>query len=62
MDTDTFLSMISMDKPELRDNDNVRRIIHSGDWEERLQKEIDKPTISLSEEDTLELTKKYFNK
>ena len=62
MDTKTFLNMIEMDKPVLRENDNVKRIIHSGDWEERLQKEIDNPTISHNKEDFDELSSKYYQK
>ena len=59
MDVNTFLNMISMDKPSLRENDNVVRIIHSGVWEERLEKEINEPKINLDLEEAKVLTKKY---
>lgn len=59
MDIDTFLKMISMDKPSLRDNNNVKRIIHSGHWEDKLQNEINNPTIDIDSQDTKKLTKIY---
>ncbi len=62
MDTSTFLNMMSMDKPTLRENDNVKRIFHSGFWEERLKQEITTPSIELNEEDVKALTKKYNSK
>ena len=62
MDVNTFLNMITMDKPNLRDNDNVKRIFHSGVWEERLQKEIDMPSIILDEENVNVLINKYHTK
>ena len=59
MDTNTFLNMIRMDKPILRENDNVKRIFHSGDWEERMRQEIETPSIRLDKENAKELTNKY---
>lgn len=61
MDINTFINMITMDKPALRENDNVKRIFHSGHWEERLKKEIDNPSINLNVDDVKVLTKKYKN-
>lgn len=62
MNIKTFLNMVSMDKPSLRENDNVKRIIHTGEWEKRLLKEINSPSISLNEDDAKELTMKYLPK
>ena len=62
MDTKTFLNMIAMDKPVLRENDNVKRIIHSGDWEKRLQKELNIPSINLNKEEAKVLVNKYISK
>ena len=62
MDTSTFLNMNMMDKPSLRENDNVKRIFHSGYWEDRLQKEIDNPTINTNKEDVKLLINKYSSK
>ena len=59
MDVNTFLSMSIMDKPSLREDDNVLRIIHSGFWEERLMQEIENPSINLSVDDVRTLVKKY---
>jgi hypothetical protein len=59
MDTNTFLNMMKMDKPALRENDNVKRIVHSRNWEERLKKEIESPTIQLDQEEAKVLTNKY---
>ena len=62
MDVDTFLSMITMDKPALRENENVRRIIHAGAWEAKLQEEITHPTITLNSEDVKVLTNRFQTK
>ena len=62
MDTKTFLNMVDMDKPVLRENDNVKRIIHSGDWEKRLQQELNVPSINVSKEETKVLVNKYTSK
>ena len=59
MDTNTFLNMMKMDKPSLRENDNVKRIIHSSNWEERIKKEIESPTIQLDQEEAKVLTNKF---
>ena len=59
MDINTFLNMISMDKPNLRGNENVKRIFHSGHWEDRLQEEINNPTINIDSQDIKKLTKIY---
>ena len=59
MDVNTFLNMICMDKPSLRENANVTRIIHSGYWEERLKAEIENPSINLNVDDVKSLVKKY---
>ena len=62
MDTNTFLSMMAMNKPELRENDNVKRIFHSGAWEERLLQELDTPSINLDVDEEQELANKYHKK
>ena len=62
MDTNTFLKMISMDKPNLREKANVKRMFHSGYWEERLQREINMPSIKLNNSDILKLENKYYQK
>ena len=62
MDTDTFIKMMTMDKPKLRENDNVKRIIHSGAWEERLKQELESPTIKLNKDDYNELANKYLSR
>ena len=62
MDTKTFLNMVDMDKPVLRENDNVKRIIHSGDWEKRLQQELNVPSINVSKEEAKVLVNKYTSK
>ena len=62
MDTNTFLNMNMMDKPSLRENDNVKRIFHSGYWEDRLQKEINNPSIDTNRESVKVLINKYNSK
>ncbi len=62
MNSDTFLKMMSMDKPRLRENDNVKRIIHSGSWEDKVKAEIENPTINLNKDNYDELASKYRSK